>query len=304
MLADTYRWRPAAQQGFTLVELLVVISIIALLIALLLPALSAAREQGRRIACVSNQRQLFIALHTYTMDHNGVMPAHSKFNWMVWADKNYGMGFGDTGSTSTIHALFPQYATNYVELATCPSRLGGKAYNYLDQYGEESSRNAGRTMYSLFAGSGPVHEGDFSTHYQYWVKLERLDNDMPAVGDVVIAPRHMPAAPSNLLTSNHLAGDGDLRAAGGNTVFVDGSARWFSWNSGRWVNTGPNPGGKTLFPTTREAPGSGAAQISWKSDYPSPIHYGAMRLIGGAYPTVYLFTQNQTPRRGFLKPVP
>ena len=60
--------------GFTLVELLVVISIITLLAALLLPAIQAAREAGRRAQCVSNQRQIAIALHDYDFT-KGSLPA-------------------------------------------------------------------------------------------------------------------------------------------------------------------------------------------------------------------------------------
>lgn len=55
--------------GFTLIELLVVISIIALLIGILLPALGAARESGKRAACLSNIRQIGIAALTYTNDN-------------------------------------------------------------------------------------------------------------------------------------------------------------------------------------------------------------------------------------------
>src|SRR6195952_270606 len=83
--------RPKA--GFTLVELLVVIGIIALLISILLPALSKAKQQGNTIKCLSNLRSIMLAANLYSNDNKGtVLPCGTnKQGWWcnLLVDGNY-----------------------------------------------------------------------------------------------------------------------------------------------------------------------------------------------------------------------
>jgi prepilin-type N-terminal cleavage/methylation domain-containing protein/prepilin-type processing-associated H-X9-DG protein len=85
--------RRTTTAGFTLVELLVVIGIIAVLISLLLPSLNRARESARQVQCLSNVRQISMAFVVYSTHNRGEFPLRGRLNgassedWLWWQNR-------------------------------------------------------------------------------------------------------------------------------------------------------------------------------------------------------------------------
>ncbi len=128
------------RKAFTLIELVVVIAVMTLLLALLLPALGAAREQARRAACLSNLRQLTMAWIAYAHQNDGRLVSGVAFqrrddtpdveNLEGWM----GMAFYFGGNRSALlrdsekGALWPY--TQNIDLYRCPSGRAGHLATY------------------------------------------------------------------------------------------------------------------------------------------------------------------------------
>lgn len=119
--------RAQRERAFTLIEVLVVVAIIALLIAILLPSLTRARDMSRSVVCQANVRQLITAFVTYSIDNKGRFPGNRQDDYADWlggsngppAKRIYGVR-GNRGKQPEWGTIYKKYMGGMSDAYSCP----------------------------------------------------------------------------------------------------------------------------------------------------------------------------------------
>lgn len=197
------RWFTPNNRAFTLVELLVVIAIIAMLAALLSPALKSARDKARQIACLSNLKQIGTAIHAYAQDNNGCLVIEE-------AGGNVWLEFLMQGKY-----LSQQIYASQNPVVYCPSAKKARTWSGLGQYGTYAFNG------QLWSGWGPY-------------LLDRIPNAMFLVSEPNdSAPGFFMYSPTHV---------GNFHGNGVNLLYPDGRVQWMGnpWPASPAYPLGPD----------------------------------------------------------------
>lgn len=203
--------------GFTLVELLVVVGIIAVLVAILLPVMGRARESARRTACLSNLRQIHAIFYMYAIENRDQVPlgyrvGRKQFNSMVYSVTS--------GKFCLFGVLYMNGKMNEPEVFFCPSNLDPQSTLQSETNPWPPGPGGANPTKNVFAGYGCRPEIELADEFHLTGNI---------VGGVVVpVPRlndfkwkaifaDLVAAPARI----------DLRhKTGVNVLYGDGSATW------------------------------------------------------------------------------
>ena len=231
------------RRGFTLIELLVVIAIIAILAAILFPVFARAREKARQTSCLSNVKQMGLALMMYVNDYDEVLPGASITGESGTMPRPVTGNPGSLYGSSLWPDMLHPYAMN-LQLYKCPS-----AANQWLPYGWNM-----RIGYALgYPGrTGEIYEGVSLASIKYPARtLAIADSDWTRSTDdyphnnsyVLFETPHV----SRFIPARH--------NGGANLAFCDGHAKWYS------VQLDPSYSGNGSVPLTKNPTG-----ILWRPD--------------------------------------
>lgn len=233
---------PQFLSAFTLIELLVVIAIIAILAALLLPALSKAKAKAQAIRCLSNNRQLGLALQMYVGDSNDFLPPNKPGIGGSWCNGSLNWTPNNPDNTNTLNltqSLLGPYAGKSTGIFKCPSD------NYDCREGADLlPRVRSCSMNGFLQGPayGSSHQSVWYPGYRCYIKMSDTAGTSPGPADLVaILDEHADCIDdawfiTDPTTANKWYNVPATYHSGATAfTFADGHAQMHKWRDGKTI---------------------------------------------------------------------